>query len=246
MDITTMVAKSITDEVLKNTILSLIKNDKFLFDYGKILSKSVTCEVVSKFTEKTLKVKNQFAGLATYKNFKIVQLLRQLEEKPEYIVFEDDIQFVKYPKITLDFLKIRNALISLKNDQDDIDSLELINSISIPDYYKQCKSPLYKGFNLSDKDYEKLGNNIPVKLENTKFSIWSERRTVTKWFSNEENKVIMTFEPNKEDILINVNLFLSDIFGDSPEEEKEIIVFNSPKTLTITLDNLLITANLGD
>lgn len=92
--------------------------------------------------------------------------------------------------------------------------------------------------NISPKAREKLKEGKTIKLQNRKFSSWSE--SMDEAYSYLKSGIVIKYSPKIEDIVINIGLFEKLLFQEYDHGYfPEIILKNSQETLIIYPDQIV-------
>jgi len=240
--------KANSEDILQE-VVNIIKKNKVEWEYGvNIPLKNIEIwwmEEISSFK----KDNKDFLPTKTYgkfihKNFTILKEIYFESKKPSYsycAVKDTEVVFKKKLPITNREIKIEGLLFQWGDKASDRVGEQIENLIS-DDYTAIDSEVLYRGLNLSPAAHKKLLNNEPITLDNRKYSSWSHKIESAKHFAR-IRPVIIKYFPIKKDILLNINLFNREVFGNEEiyyhSHEDEVILKNSPGMLTINPDQIV-------
>jgi len=254
-------------EIKENEIVDLIKHNKIKFKYGYLSPINsnrslMTITFEGKISPKILFLFDTRAvGYTIINNVYVVQevLMTSKMGKIEifYGIFKDLIEIEELFNANINMLKIRELILTWQSFMIEEDNkikdriLYMIDHIGVPEEYKQCKIPLYRGIGLSDLALKKLEKGKPIILQSRKFSSWSESEIQAIKFAGTKEKyskgLLIKYSPTNE-VLINVPLFFEKVFGNNSKiplnKEKEVILINSDKMLTMFPKQLIFTKKI--
>jgi hypothetical protein len=254
-------------------IATLIKENKLEFEYGEakpnksevtIYPDGVISLEGSIFYKQPLEIfYNQIIGYVKIDDLFVCQTveydlkLRKIVVK--YGILKDLEIEKKLPKVNFNLLKIKCLLIEWQgefsiihnHEQNRSKFLYLIEHIGVPQEYRQCKNPLYRGINLSPIAIKKIKKGKPITLQDRKFSSWSESKSKATQFVGIDDYysqgLLLQYSPTTE-ILINIPLFYKEVFDTvSPyglNKEKEVILINSAKMKVVQPKQVIFTKKL--
>jgi len=199
------------------------------------------------FIIKEIEIHKQPVGFFEYKTFKVIQvfpinlenIISDLTQYYDYYLVPDPRNRIKLtektPLVTDKTVKIHNLICKWGRKASRKVGDKICNTLLKYnlDEFKECSKTLYRGFNLSKPALKRLEAGKTARLRNRIFSSWSEDKELASDFAN---NAIFKYEPENE-VIINISLFeekvfQTDIFYEYTTE-KEYILLNSPKMLTL-------------
>jgi hypothetical protein len=260
------------DKETLSKITFLIKNNKLNFEYKMVpidtFHKIIPLEILDEegnpgFNGSIYNSKYDGIGFAKVSNLAITQHVEYKKRKFKiwyriYGEIDKINKLVSLPNANFKLLKIKELIKAWQHGTDFFNSVKsdrvlyMIDYIGVPEEFKQCKKPLYRGVNLSPPAIKKIFKNKSISLQDRKFSSWSTDKNRAIEFVGRDNDIqgiLLEFSPTKE-VLINVPFFLKKVFKEpltlDYNMEKEVILKNSPKMLIAAPEQFIFTKKTVD